>query len=65
MEQYKLEGGDNEFSDGFMIEKVMRENYPQDWKVLTEMGVPFLDDGTETLDGDGEFNKVKIVPTFE
>ena len=65
MEQYKLEGGDNEFSDGFMIEKVMREKFPDDWKVLTEMGVPFLDDGTETLDGYGEFYKVNIVPNFE
>ena len=47
-----------------MIEKIMRENFSDEWKVLTELGVPFLDDGTETLDGSGEFNKVKIVPTF-
>ena len=47
-----------------MIESIMRENFPDEWKVLTEIGVPFLDDGTETLDGDGDFNKVKIVPTF-
>ena len=42
----------------------MREKFPDDWKVLTELGVPFMDDGTETLDGGGEFSKVKIVPTF-
>ena len=59
-----MEGADNEFSDGFMIENIMRENFLDDWKILTEIGVPFLDDGTETLDGDGDFNKVKIVPTF-
>ena len=47
-----------------MIEKIMRKNFFDEWKVLTELGVPFLDDGTETLDGSGEFNKVKIVPTF-
>ena len=47
-----------------MIEKIMRKNFSDEWKVLTELGVPFLDDGTETLDGSGEFNKVKIVPTF-
>ena len=43
----------------------MKKQFPQDWKVLTENGVSFLDDGTENIDGMGEFNKVKIVPTFE
>ena len=42
----------------------MKEKFPKDWKLLTDIGVPFMDDGTETLDGMGEFNKVKIVPTF-
>ena len=43
----------------------MRNQFPEEWKTLTEVGVPFLDDGTETIDGNGDFNKVKIVPTFE
>ena len=43
----------------------MKQQFPEDWKVLTEVGVPFLDDGTEIIDGTGDFNKVKIVPTFE
>ena len=65
IDQYELSGGDNEFSDGFKIESVMKQQFPEDWKVLTEVGVPFLDDGTEVIDGTGDFNKVKIVPTFE
>ena len=65
LEQYTLEGGDNEFTDGFMIENIMRKRFPDDWKVLTEVGVPFVDDGIETIDGSGEFQKVKVVPTFE
>ena len=65
IEQYQLEGGDNQFCDGFMIEKIMKENFYEDWKVLTEIGVPFMDDGSETIDGYGDFSKVQVVPTFE
>ena len=43
----------------------MKRQFPDDWKILTEIGVPFLDDGTETEDFNAEFSKVKIVPTFE
>ena len=48
-----------------MIEKIMKENFYEDWKVLTEIGVPFMDDGSETIDGYGDFSKVQVVPTFE
>ncbi len=48
-----------------MIENVMKRRFTDDWKVLSEIGVPFLDDGTETGDFNAEFSKVKVGPTFE
>ena len=62
IEQYEFSGGENQFTDGFMIEKVMKERFNEDWKVLSETPVVFMD---ENVDAFGEFNKVRIAPTFE
>ena len=45
-----------------MIEKVMKINYPDEWKTLCETDVVFKD---ENEDAFGDFNKVRIAPTFE
>ena len=45
-----------------MIEKVMKEKHPEEWKILCETDVVFID---ENEDAFGNFNKVRIAPTFE
>ena len=62
IDQYEFSGGENQFTDGFMIEKVMKEKYPDEWKILCETDVVFKD---ENEDAFGDFNKVRIAPTFE
>lgn len=62
IDQYEFSGGDNQFTDGFMIEKVMKKNHPDEWKILCGTNVVFKD---ENVDAFGDFNKVRIAPTFE
>ena len=62
IEQYEFSGGENQFTDGFMIEKVMKERFHEEWKILSETAVVFMD---ENVDAFGDFNKVRIAPTFE
>ena len=62
IEQYEFSGGENQFTDGFMIEKVMKEHFNEEWKVLSETPVVFMD---ENVDAFGDFNKVRIAPTFK
>ena len=45
-----------------MIEKVMKKDYPEEWKILCGTNVVFKD---ENKDAFGDFNKVRIAPTFE
>ena len=45
-----------------MIEKVMKERFHEEWKILSETPVVFMD---ENIDAFGDFNKVRIAPTFE
>ena len=62
IDQYEFSGGDNQFTDGFKIERVMKEHHPEEWKTLCETHVVFID---ENVDAFGDFNKVRIAPTFE
>ena len=45
-----------------MIEKVMKKDYPEEWEILCGTNVVFKD---ENVDAFGDFNKVRIAPTFE
>ena len=62
IDQYEFSGGENQFTDGFMVERVMKEHYYEEWKTLSETPVVFID---ENEDAFGDFNKVRIAPTFE
>ena len=45
-----------------MVEHVMKQYYYEDWKILSENPVVFID---ENEDAFGDFNKVRIAPTLE
>ena len=62
IEQYEFSGGENQFTDGFMVEHVMKKYYYEEWKILSENPVVFID---ENADAFGDFNKVRIAPTLE
>jgi hypothetical protein len=62
IDQYEFSGGENQFTDGFMVESVMKERHYEEWKILSETQVVFID---ENVDAFGDFNKVRIAPTFE
>ena len=63
IEQCELTGGENEFTDGFNIAKMIQDNNPQDFKTLSEVNVDFWDVGVEE-EPIGEFHKVTSLPTF-
>ncbi len=56
-------GGENEFSDAFNAAEMLREESPEDFKVLVETPVTFWDVGAEEEHGD--FHKVRTVPTIK
>ena len=58
-----MTGGDNEFVDGLHIAKIIRENHPEAWKVLTEVNIDFWDVGSDPEGGD--FYKISSLPTFQ
>ena len=35
IEQFKGQGGENEFTDGFAVASHIKENYPKEWEILT------------------------------
>ena len=45
-----------------MVERVMKEKFHDEWAILSETGVVFMD---KNYDQFGDFNKVNIAPTFE
>ena len=45
-----------------MVERIMKKRYYEEWKILSETRVVFID---ENVDAFGDFNKVRIAPTFE
>lgn len=55
-------GGENEFSDGFYVERLMKENYPNEWRILHTTKVEWNDIGEDMF---GPFCKVKYNPIFQ
>jgi hypothetical protein len=47
--------------DGFRVGKIIREQHPAEWDILTSTKVNFWDVGTNDY---GEFHKVTSFPTF-
>lgn len=45
------EGGDNEFTDAFYAEQILKNEYPEDWKILTETTIEFSDNGQDAYGG--------------
>ena len=54
-------GGENDFADGFKVEKIMKEQYYEEWKILSTTLVEFGDIGTDEF---GIFYKAKYCPHF-
>lgn len=65
IKQYQFSGGENEFSDAFMTAKVIREEHPEEWKILTQVPINFLDIGVGAEEGTGHFHKMTAKPTLE
>ena len=63
IQQYHMEGGDNEFVDGFYIGQLIRDNYPEEWEALTTSSLDYWDVGTEEVCGN--FHKITSLPTFQ
>ena len=55
-------GGENEFADGFYVERLMRDNYPNEWRILHSTKVEWNDIGQDMF---GSFCKVKFNPIFQ
>lgn len=47
IKQAKVEGGDNQFVDGFHIAERMREEQPEHFRLLTEVAMDHYDLGEE------------------
>ena len=45
IEQFDMEGGENEFVDGYRLLDIIRRNHPEIWKVMTTMPIEWLDTG--------------------
>jgi len=56
-------GGENDFADGFKVEAFMRENHPEEWRILSTTLVEFGDSGTDEGCMEG-FYKAKYCPHF-
>ena len=54
-------GGENDFADGFKVEKHMREHHHEEWSILSTTLVEFGDIGTDEF---GIFYKAKYCPHF-
>ena len=54
-------GGENDFADGFKVEKIMKELHYEEWKILSTTLVEFGDIGTDEF---GIFYKAKYCPHF-
>ena len=56
------QSGENQFCDGFMVEKLFKEKYPEQWKILTDVRIGWHDEGVDCY---GEFCKDHQAPVFE
>ena len=54
--------GENEFSDGFYVERLMKENHPNEWRILHTTKVEWNDIGKDMF---GHFYKVKYSPIIQ
>lgn len=61
--QHKIIGGENEFADGFNIARIIQDNNPTEFKILSTVNVDFWDEGVEE-EPIGEFHKVSSLPTL-
>ena len=59
--QVPTKGGESEFADGFHVAEQMRQRYPEEFKLLTEMPVRFFDIGADYY----EYHKLHTAPTIE
>jgi gamma-butyrobetaine dioxygenase len=59
--QCKSNGGDNTISDGFFVAKLMQENFPDYYRVLTETLVNWFDVGQES---GNEFHSIYRAPVI-
>lgn len=59
--QSKSEGAQNLLSDGFFIAEMMKQHYPEEYKVLSTVLVNWYDVGQEST----EFHKIYRAPMFE
>lgn len=44
-------GGENEFADSFQAEKIMKEDYHEEWKLLGQTQFEFADNGHDDYGG--------------
>jgi gamma-butyrobetaine dioxygenase len=63
IQQYEMEGAENEFVDGFYLANMIRDKFPKEYKTLTTVPVDFWDVGVEE-EPYGEFHKVTSIPSF-
>jgi len=64
IEQFKGEGGENQFSDGLSVADHIRKNYPEEWRLLTSVKCCFSDLGYDDT-ADTTFYKVYYSPTLK
>lgn len=61
LEQSKSQGGGNMLVDGFYIAELLRQNYPEQFKILTETLVDWSDIG---VDGGAAFHNIFRAPVI-
>ena len=64
IEQFKGQGGENEFTDGFAVANFIRENHPIEWKILTTYKCGFSDLGYDEA-SNTTFYKIRYSPNIE
>ena len=64
IEQFKGQGGDNEFADGFAVAQHIKENYAEEWKILTTYKCGFSDVGYDDA-SNTTFYKIHHVPIIK
>ena len=45
IEQFEMEGGENEFVDGYRLLDIIRRQHPDIWKIMTTVPIEWLDTG--------------------
>ena len=69
IKQYQGDGGINEFADAFAVAEKMKNEYPEEFEILTETKVHFWNAGSLEADEDtkqaGIFHKRHSAPTFQ